>query len=61
MTPNQLLDLKLHGNSTMRDVLESHQNEDQFGNNPTEMDEEETEAFFLKLAQKIIDAVKGSK
>jgi len=58
MTPEQLLDLVLSGNSTLRDVLEIYQNEGQFCNNPTEMDEQETEAFFLDLAQGIIEKVK---
>jgi len=58
MTPKQLLDLVLLNNSTLRDVLEVYQNEGQFCNNPTEMDEQETEAFFLDLAQRIIEKMK---
>jgi len=58
LTPEKLLDLKLDGNSTLRDVFLSHLLEDQFSVHGTELDDEEQEAFFASMAQKLIDAVK---
>lgn len=52
MTAQKLLDTQLDGTSTLFDVFKSHLIEGQFG------DVEDEQEFFLKIAQKIIDAVK---
>lgn len=54
MTPQELLNLKVDGNSTLHDIFNLHLIEGQFGN----VDDDE-QLFFLQLAQKIIDAVKA--
>lgn len=56
MTPNQLLDLKIDGNLTLRDLLELADGEGQL----TTQDMGDDSLFFV-IAQKIIDAVKDSK
>lgn len=53
MTQQELLELKLDGNSTLRDIFNSHLVEGQFG------DVDDEQLFLLQLAQKIIDAVKA--
>jgi hypothetical protein len=58
MDSKQLLDLKLDGYSSLRDVFNSHLLEGQFGIDGLDMDEAEIENFFNILAQKIIDAVR---
>ena len=58
MTPKELLQFKLNGYSTLRDVFVMSEGEGQLPecNNMTA---EQTEAYFEELAQRLIDAVKG--
>lgn len=54
-TPKDLLAFKVWGNSTLRDILNSHLLEGQFVDNYLEMDAVEVENFFHILAERIID------
>lgn len=59
LTPVALLDLPLHGNSTLRDVIASHAYEGQFGVNVDYMGMEDSErnAFQEAIAKKLINTV----
>lgn len=57
MTPEQLLDLKLDGDTTLRDVLYVALDEGAFGIGVSITSDEKEKDFYLKLAATIIEAV----
>ena len=58
ITAKELLNLKLDGFSTLKDVFYMYEGEGQFSE-CEHMTEEQVEVFYEQLAQKMIDAVKG--
>lgn len=55
MTPEQLLELKIHGNTTLRSIFYGALEDGTFGVDVTLYSAAEERAFYLKLTQKIID------